>query len=98
MPRAGITCIPCSGHHSKKKLMLHNHKIIRVLFILLMVMTMNLSNVLASTDPDDPSLNDPADIPVDGGISLLLAAGAGLATRKFLGQRRPVQSPPDSDE
>jgi hypothetical protein len=78
--------------------MLHNHKIIRVLFILLMAMTMNLSNVLASTDPDDPSLNDPADIPVDGGISLLLAAGAGLATRKFLGQRRPVQSPPDSDE
>ena len=79
--------------------MLHNHKIIRVLFILLMVMTMNLSNVLASTDPDDPSLNDPAEgVPVDGGISLLLAAGAGLAARKILGQRRPVQSPPDSDE
>jgi hypothetical protein len=63
--------------------MLHNHKIIRVLFILLMVMTMNLGNVLASTDPDDPSLNDPADVPVDGGISLLLAAGAVYGVRRL---------------
>jgi hypothetical protein len=63
--------------------MLPNQKIIRVLFILLMVMTMNLSNALASTDPDDPSLNDPADIPVDGGISLLLAAGAVYGVRRL---------------
>ena len=63
--------------------MLPNQKIIRVLFILLMVMTMNLSNVLASTDPDDPSLNDPADVPVDGGISLLLAAGAVYGARRL---------------
>jgi hypothetical protein len=63
--------------------MLHNHKIIRVLFILLMVMTLNLSNALASTDPDDPSLNDPADIPIDGGISLLLAAGAVYGARRL---------------
>jgi len=46
-------------------------------------MTMNLSNALASTDPDDPSLNDPADIPVDGGISLLLAAGAVYGVRRL---------------
>ena len=63
--------------------MLPNQKIIRVLSILLMVMTMNLSNVLASTDPDDPSLNDPADVPVDGGISLLLAAGAVYGIRRL---------------
>ena len=63
--------------------MLPNQKIIRVLSILLMVMTMNLSNALASTDPDDPSLNDPADIPVDGGISLLLAAGAVYGARRL---------------
>jgi hypothetical protein len=48
-----------------------------------MAMTMNLSNALASTDPDDPSLNDPADIPVDGGISLLLAAGAVYGARRL---------------
>jgi len=63
--------------------MLHNHKIIRVLFILLMVVTMNLSNVLALTDPDDPSIDDPADIPVDGGLSLLLAAGAAYGARRL---------------
>ncbi len=63
--------------------MLPNQKIIRVLFILLMVMTMNLSNALATSDPDDPSLNDPADLPVDGGISLLLAAGAVYGTRRL---------------
>jgi hypothetical protein len=62
--------------------MLHNHKIIRVLFILLMVMTLNLSNALATTDPDDPSLNDPA-IPVDGGISVLLAASAVYGVRRL---------------
>jgi hypothetical protein len=55
--------------------MLPNQKIIRVLFILLMVMTMNLSNALASTDP--------ADVPVDGGISLLLAAGAVYGARRL---------------
>jgi hypothetical protein len=62
--------------------MLHNHKIIRVLFILLMVMTLNLSNALATTDPDDPSLNDPA-IPVDGGISVLLVASAVYGARRL---------------
>ena len=59
-----------------------NKKIIRVLFVLLMVMTMNLSNVLASSDPDDPSPNDPA-VPIDGGITLLLAAGAAYAGRRL---------------
>ena len=63
--------------------MLPNQKIIRVLFILLMVMTMNLSKALATSDPDDPSLNDPADLPVDGGISLLLAAGAVYGARRL---------------
>lgn len=62
--------------------MLTNKKIIRVLFVLLMVMTMNLSNVLASSDPDDPSPSDPG-TPVDGGLSLLLAAGAAYAGRRL---------------
>ena len=62
--------------------MLPNQKIIRVLLILLMVMTMNLSNALATSDPDDPSLNDPA-VPIDGGISLLLAAGAVYGARRL---------------
>jgi hypothetical protein len=52
---------------------------------------------LRASSMDDP-MNGDGIVPVDGGISLLLAAGAGLAARKFLGQRRPVQSPPESDE
>ena len=77
--------------------MLQNMKVKRQLIILVMVMTMNLGNALATDDPDDPSPTDPA-VPVDGGISLLLAAGAGLAAKKLLAQRRQVKYPPDSGE
>jgi len=48
----------------------------------LVVMTMNLSNLLASSDPSDPSPNDPA-VPIDGGITLLLAAWAAYAGRRL---------------
>ena len=72
-------------------------KVKRQLIILVMVMTMNLGNALATDDPDDPSPTDPA-VPVDGGISLLLAAGAGLAVKKLLALRRQVKYPPDSGE
>lgn len=40
-----------------------------------------------SQDPDDPSTLDPA-VPVDGGISLLLAAGAALGGRKLFAKSR----------
>ena len=62
--------------------MLQNMKVKRQLIILVMVMTMNLGNASATSDPDDPSPTDPA-VPVDGGISLLLAAGAALGGRKL---------------
>jgi hypothetical protein len=58
--------------------------------------------LIFSVNANSQTIEDPADgdgtVPVDGGISLLLAAGAGLAARKLLGQRRPVPSPPDSAE
>jgi hypothetical protein len=58
--------------------------------------------LICSVNAYTQTIDDPADgdgtVPVDGGISLLLAAGAGLAARKLLGQRQPVQSPPDGDE
>ena len=62
--------------------MLQNMKVKRQLIILVMVMTMNLSNASATSDPDDPSPTDPA-VPVDGGISLLLAAGAVYSMRRL---------------
>jgi hypothetical protein len=37
--------------------------------------------------PDDPSELDPA-VPIDGGISLLLAAGAALGGRRLLKSER----------
>jgi hypothetical protein len=49
------------------------------LTILLMVVTINLCQ---AQDPGDPSADDPA-APVDGGISLLLAAGAAYGVRRL---------------
>jgi hypothetical protein len=49
------------------------------LTILLMVVTINLCQ---AQDPGDPSADDPA-APVDGGISLLLAAGAAYGGRRL---------------
>lgn len=39
--------------------------------------------VCPAQDPDDPSPTDPA-VPVDGGITLLLAAGAAYGSRRLL--------------
>ena len=49
------------------------------LTILLMVVSINLCQ---AQDPGDPSADDPA-APVDGGISLLLAAGAAYGVRRL---------------
>jgi hypothetical protein len=58
---------------------------------------MLISSINAFSQADDPADGD-GTVPVDGGVTLLLAAGAGLAARKLLGQRRQVQSLQDSDE
>jgi hypothetical protein len=39
-------------------------------------------NLCQAQDPGDPSADDPA-APVDGGISLLLAAGAAYGVRRI---------------
>ena len=38
---------------------------------------------MALDDPEDPSPIDPADIPIDGGLSLLLAAGAVYGAKRL---------------
>lgn len=63
----------------------------------ILIAIMLICSINAFSQADDPADGD-GTVPVDGGISLLLAAGAGLAARKLLGQRQPVQSPPDGDE
>ena len=55
------------------------YRISILLTILLMVVSVNLCQ---AQDPGDPSANDPA-VPVDGGITLLLAAGVAYAGQKL---------------
>ena len=55
------------------------YRISLFLTILLMVVSINLCQ---AQDPGDPSADDPA-APVDGGISLLLAAGAAYGVRRL---------------
>ena len=55
------------------------YRISILLTILLMVVSVNLCQ---AQDPGDPSADDPA-VPVDGGITLLLAAGAAYAGQKL---------------
>ena len=55
------------------------YRISILLTILLMVVSVNLCQ---AQDPGDPSANDPA-VPMDGGITLLLAAGAAYAVRRL---------------
>ena len=58
------------------------YRISLLLTILLMVVSINLCQ---AQDPGDPSADDPA-VPIDGGLSLLLAAGAAYAGRKLYRQ------------
>jgi hypothetical protein len=48
---------------------------------LLIMMVVSLSTAMAQ-DPGDPSADDPA-APLDGGITLLLAAGAAYGARRL---------------
>ena len=41
-----------------------------------------MSQPLLAQSPEDPSPDDPA-VPIDGGITLLLAAGAAYAGRRL---------------
>lgn len=49
-----------------------------VLFISFIV----LPNILMATDPGGGGLDDP-DAPIDGGVSLLIAAGVGYGYKKY---------------
>ena len=51
-------------------------------FLLLIALMCASPALIAQTDPDDPSVDDPA-VPVDGGLSLLLAAGAAYGGRRL---------------
>ena len=56
------------------------------LLIALLLMVGSVNICLAQDSPDDPSQNDPA-VPIDGGLSLLLAAGAVYGGRRLNGKK-----------
>jgi hypothetical protein len=60
------------------------HRYLSIIFIFSFFLIS--SNGFAQS-PDDPSEFDPA-VPIDGGISLLLAAGAALGGRRLLKSER----------
>jgi len=54
----------------------------RILTTWMLFLLISTTETLQAQSPDDPSLDDPA-VPVDGGLSLLLAAGAAYAGRRL---------------
>ncbi|MFY7792917.1 MAG: PID-CTERM protein-sorting domain-containing protein [Chitinophagaceae bacterium] len=54
----------------------------RILKLMMCWLFISMSQPLQAQDPGDPSSDDPA-VPVDGGLSLLLAAGAAYAGQKL---------------
>ena len=51
-----------------------------------LLLFISTSAPLLAQTPDDPSVDDPA-VPVDGGLSLLLAAGAAYGVRRVRRRR-----------
>jgi hypothetical protein len=59
----------------------------RILKLMMCWLFISMSQPLQAQDPGDPSTDDPAAaVPVDGGLSLLLAAGAAYAGRRLYRQ------------
>jgi hypothetical protein len=54
----------------------------RILTTWMLFLLISTTETLQAQSPDDPSPDDPA-VPVDGGLSLLLAAGAAYAGRRL---------------
>lgn len=58
--------------------------ITKILFVCALVLASSLAVYAQGPPPPPPS---PAAVPIDGGLSLLLAAGAGLGARKMWKQK-----------
>lgn len=56
--------------------------------ILLALLLISSINAFSQADPEDGDAQTEDAVPVDGGISLLLAAGAAYAGRRFHQQKK----------
>ena len=60
------------------------------LLMLMLGFFLSMSDPLQAQTLEDPSLDDPANVPVDGGLSILIAAGAAYSVGR-LRRRSPKQ-------
>ena len=67
------------------KMMIQNFRK-SVSFLVLMVFFSSLPQLTMAQDPADPD-GDP-DVPIDGGVSILIAAGVGYGIKKYRDERK----------
>lgn len=60
--------------------------------LILVIGLLFLSQVVMAQLPPDPPA-DPAAVPIDGGLSILIAAGAALGGKKVWDARKQKQNP-----
>jgi len=68
----------------------------KVLFMLIVLLLVPAAYLLAS--PSAPGNNSDAGAPIDGGISLLVAAGIGYGVKKVRETRKKAKPSPTSDD
>jgi len=79
-----------SSLHLKSRKIMKNKIILSTIFIIgAMLITQNLFG--PPFDPPDGTGGTPVGVPIDGGISALIAAGIALVVRKFRKERKKKQ-------
>lgn len=58
------------------------------ILLIAMFLTVGSTYSIAQEDPGLPGDGDPVDAPIDGGLSILLAAGVGYGVKKARDQRK----------
>ncbi len=65
---------------------INNPQTIKASLLIVFILTVNIFPAMAEPDPfDGPDLND---VPLDGGLSILLAAGVGYGAKKIKEKRQ----------
>ena len=61
-------------------------------FMVSMAVALSIGLVASAQNPDDPG-GGVDDVPVDGGITLLVAAGVGYGIKRYRDEKRKVNEP-----
>ena len=68
-----------------------NKKIQFLIMSVVMIFIICIIPHLASAQPPPPDCTDPDKCPIDGGLSVLLAAGVGYGVKKYRESRKGMQ-------